>query len=136
MCQILDKYLKYTVSIILSKNKHTCMRFEVLKKKFVIDGYIPLFFPSCFKNQRKWNRTVIRVIHNLFLSKKKEKESIFFPYVMSYLLEFCLFSFPYINVTFSNGDFLNRQQTYVCQLTICLWVILFNILFNEPWNSD
>lgn len=33
MCQILDKYLKYTVSIILSKNKHTCMRFEVLKKK-------------------------------------------------------------------------------------------------------
>lgn len=44
MCQILDKYLKYTVSIILSKNKHTCMRFEVLKKKFVIDGYIPLFF--------------------------------------------------------------------------------------------
>lgn len=119
MCQILDKYLKYTVSIILSKNKHTCMRFEVLKKEFVIDGYIPLFFfPSCFKNQRKWNRTGIRVIHNLFLFKKKK--SIFIPYVMSYLLEFCLFSFPYINVTFSNDDFLNRQQTYVCQLTICL----------------
>lgn len=74
MCQILDKYLKYTVSIILSKNKHTCMRFEVLKKKFVIDGYIPLFFPSCFKNQRKWNRTVIRVIHNLFLFKKRKRK--------------------------------------------------------------
>lgn len=33
-----------------------------------------IFFPSCFKNQRKWNRTVIRVIHNLFLFKKRKRK--------------------------------------------------------------
>lgn len=40
----------------------------------LLTGTFLYFFPLASKNQRKWNRTGIKLIHNLFLFKKRKRK--------------------------------------------------------------
>lgn len=111
------------------------------KKNLLLTGTFLYFFPLASKNQRKWNRTGIRVIHNLF-SFKKRKRKYFYSVcnVIFIRVLFILFSLYKCNIF--QWRFL-KQAANVCMPVdnlfmsyFCLISYLMNpgIVINFHWG--